>query len=222
MHFRQSSNRKHTLLSVCGIALSTLFILGTMGLGTASAASNDMTLAKTVLVSPDYPLALSQIPQPTFPNVSAGATSVQGFDEGNWHYELHYRYNQQQGWHATQYQANRIHESKLPPIAQSILSPNVGCGPPGSPNVTTPHGASPSLGCNPIPRGAPDPTDLPPPSPPGPNQVSPGDTRTKYWSNYNGSGWKVTAKWEWVIDPQTGIGHWELVYVLEIKIPIND
>lgn len=180
-----------------------------LGLGfAAGTASATLTNAapRQVMVSPDFPLASNQLPLPAFSSANPGSTSVQTFDRGNWHYEIHYGYSQTQGEQVTEYEARRIHASQSTPVPESslsnpdciIINPKIATGP-------TPDCAGT--------RGAPPPGNFDPPSSQG---TEPGQQSTDHYPNYpyDGSTWDVTIVWEWVVGPN-GEGQWEQVEVIE-------
>ena len=158
------------------------------------------------MVSSNPPLPVSQFQPPTYTSALPGATIFRSFDKGNWHYTLTYKYNHRR-WHATEYTARRMHTGNEPPIGVLTHVSNSVCSPGAGPKIAhqstadhpahsvCPRGAPPNLG------------DLPVPSFSGSNR-SP-DTTEMHWGNYAGSGWSITAIWEWKN------GHWGLLNVVE-------
>lgn len=198
------------VVAICCTGVLLLFM------GPASFAATTADDIVTITVAANPPLAANQFLSPTFTPASLGAQSSSSFDQGNWHYTIHYRYDNQ-GWEVKEYEAQRIHASGQMSIVKQVARPMAGCGGGSAQAIgSSSFGVQPS-GCGPVGNGAPpDPSDLPSPSISINSPPHAGDTASNTWSNYEGSGWTVVAKWTWVIE-KDGTGQWELTYVLETQ-----
>ncbi|GEM_PF-5246219 len=183
------------------VAFGLALLVGTAGAPAANAAG------KVIFVSSNPPQPINRFRPPVYGSAYPGATSSRSFDKGNWRYTLIYKYTQQ-SWHATQYEARRIHKNTEPALArftQTTSACSIGTRPKAE--GRPPSGYQANSLCT---KGAPpDPGDLPAPALPIGNPISPGSTTTVNYPNYAGSGWTVIATWEWEN------GHWVLIYVLE-------
>lgn len=104
-----------------GIVLGLALPVIATGASTANTAPHIQNLA-----SLSYPLSPGCFRKPTFTPSFPETTLSRSFDFGNWHYEIHYRYEpQKHDWVIVKSDARRLHLAKIVPSSASAAAAQV-------------------------------------------------------------------------------------------------